>query len=263
MNIIKTTIAIASCVAITGCITSLDGTIIPASSATLEHEMMEGVYKAPNDVQMTFRVYIPNDAMPNSIPLIVYLHGAGQNGDDNKRQLDGGVGCLYSFTSCRDDYKSMIAVPQCPTGVYWRDDDMLEALKDFIIAMAENPVVDKDRIYITGFSMGGDASWKLALNYPDLMTTIVPVCGGPLASMEPDIPDVPAEMTSLNIWAFNNFDDGVVRPAYSKRIFGELWSESDSEHLNFTLNVSGGHNGEKVFKNRDVWIWMLSTRKHD
>lgn len=263
MNIIKTTIAIALCSAMTGCTTSFDGTIIPASSSTLEHEMMEGVYKAPNDVQMAFRAYVPNDAMPNSIPLIVYLHGAGQNGDDNKRQLDEGVGCLYSFTTGRDDYKSMIAVPQCPAGVYWRDDDVLEALRDFILAMAENPIVDKDRIYITGFSMGGDASWKLALNYPDLMTTIVPVCGGPLASMEPDIPDVPPEMSLLNIWAFNNFDDGVVRPAYSKRIFGELWSESDSDKLNFTLNVSGGHSAEKVYKNRDILIWMLSTRKND
>ena len=263
MNIIKTTIAIASCAMMTGCITSFDGTIVPASSSTLQNEMTEGVYTAQNGVKMAFRVYIPNDAYPSSLPLIVYLHGAGQNGTDNKSQLDDGVGCLYSFTVDRDDYKSMIAAPQCPAGVYWRDDDMLEALRDFILAMAENPYVDKSRIYITGFSMGGDASWKLALNYPDLMTTIVPVCGGPLESMEPDIPDVPPEMSSLNIWAFNNFDDGVVRPAYSKRIFGELWSESDSDKLNFTLNVSGGHNAEKVYKNRDILIWMLSTRKND
>lgn len=262
MNFIKTTIVIMLfSVLASGCITSFDGTIIPASSETLCNEMFESEYEAGNGVKMKLRTYVPNDAQANSLPLVVYLHGAGQNGDDNKKQLDDAVGCIYSFMKDRDDYKAVVVVPQCPIGVYWRNEKMLEALKDLIVFSATHPLVDKNRIYITGFSMGGDAAWKLALKWPELMTTIVPVCGGPMISMEPDLPKVPSNMANLNIWAFNNFDDGVVRPSYSKRIFGVLWNKNDSDRLNFTENISGGHSGENIYKNRDIWIWMMSTRK--
>ena len=248
---------LSSCI---GCV-SFDGSVIPATSMRLKEEFSPAVYEAPNGVSLATRTYYPSMDSPRKFPLIVYLHGAGQNGSDNEKQLDDGVGCLYSFTADRDDYKSVILAPQCPANVYWRDEDILEALKSLIEHYAEHPYIDEDRVLITGFSMGGDASWKLALAYPTLMTTIVPVCGGPLASMEPDIPDVPSEMVDLNIWAFNNFDDGVVRPAYSKRIFGQLWSISDGENLNFTERVSGGHNAKYVYQDRDVLIWMLSTRR--
>ena len=245
-----------------GCVTtSINNSVIPASSTVLKQKFSEVKYTASNDVNMMIRVYYPDISGPRTFPLIVYLHGAGQNGFDNEKQLDDSVGCLYSFTYDREDYKSVILIPQCPDGVYWRDEDMLEALKELIETFSDHPLIDKDRIYITGFSMGGDASWKLALNYPELMSTIIPVCGGPLTSMEPDIPNVPTGMENLNIWAFNNFDDGVVRPSYSKRIFGELWTISDGEHLNFTEYISGGHNPKQVYTNRDILIWMLSTKR--
>ena len=259
----KTLLTIVLCFTIAGCIAPADDKIVPTPSSKLEHEMAKGTYKASNGMQMAFRVYIPSHAALSSIPLVVYLHGAGQNGYDNRRQLDKNVGCLHSFIVDNDSYKSMIAIPQCPAGIYWRDGRMLEALRDFILALAKNPIVDKDRIYITGFSMGGDAAWKLALNYPDLMATIVPVCGGPLESMEPDIPNVPIEMASLNIWAFNNIDDTVVCPTYSKRIFSDLWRRNASNKLNFTINISGGHSAEKIYENKDILTWMMSTRKND
>lgn len=243
-----------------GC-TSFNNSIIPTSSIVLKEKLTASQYVASNGVNMGIRVYLPELTAPRQFPLILYLHGAGQNGNDNERQLDDGVGCLYSFTADREDYKAVILAPQCPEGVYWRNPEMLEALKSLIEDVTHNAYIDGNRVYVTGFSMGGDATWKLGLAYPDLITTIVPVCGGPLASMEPDIPVVPYLMIHLNIWAFNNFDDGVVRPNYSKRIFAKLWELDDGDHLNFTENVSGGHNGRDVYSNRDLLIWMLSTKK--
>ena len=243
-----------------GCITSFDGTIIPSSTSTLKTEFSPSTYKASNGVTLMVRTYYP-ELEARKFPLIVYLHGAGQNGSDNEQQLDDSVGCLYAFSHDRDDYKAVILVPQCPAGVYWRDEGPLEALIELIETTAQHELIDEDRIYITGFSMGGDASWKIALAKPNMPTTIIPVCGGPLVSMEPDIPDVPDEMTSLNIWAFNNFDDGVVRPTYSKRIMSKIWESDPKETHNFTEFVSGGHNPKQVYRNRDVLIWMMSTKR--
>ena len=256
----KLIFAILSASIVSGCL-SLDGTIIPSSSDTLKMEFESDEYTAPNGVTMKVRRYLPSMEMPRRFPLIVYLHGAGQNGTDNEKQLDDAVGCLYSFTYDREDYKSVIIVPQCPEGFYWRDETMLEALNSLIDYYARHDAIDEDRIYVTGFSMGGDASWKLALSYPSLMTTIIPVCGGPLASMEPDIPEVPDEMAALNIWAFNNLNDGEVRPNYSKRIFAKLWDISDGDNLNFTEYLEGGHSGKQVYSDRNLLIWMLSTKR--
>lgn len=259
-NIKNILLAIAVAVVVCGC-TTFNGSVIPTDAQTLKSKFIKGEFKASNGVVMQVRTYLPEMTTPRKFPLLVYLHGAGQNGDDNTSQLDDSVGCLYSFTFDREEYKAVIVVPQCPAGVYWRNEEMLEALKELVEYYVDNPAIDEDRIYITGFSMGGDASWKLALAYPDLMSTIVPVCGGPLASMEPDIPDVPDEMADLNIWAFNNFNDGVVRPNYSKRIFAKLWDLSDGDHLNFTEYLEGSHNAKQVYKDRNILIWMLSTKR--
>ena len=247
----------------TGCITTFNGSVIPSSSETLKSEFSQFTYSGIGaGAQMRCRMYIPDIPAYAKVPLIVYLHGAGQNGNNNENQLDNAVGCLYSFTRERDEYKSVILVPQCPIGVYWRDDEMMENLADLITSTVERvPVIDPNRVYITGFSMGGDATWKLGLAHPEMMTTLVPVCGGPLENMEPDIPDVPDQMADLNIWAFNNFDDKAVRPSYSKRIFARLWEISDSDKLNFTMNMTGGHDGSSVYSNKNLLIWLLNTKK--
>ena len=258
----KLLLAVALLAALLSGCTTFNGTVYPTSSAVLKTEFGQYAYEAQNGVTMQVRTFVPSIDAMKKIPLVVYLHGAGQNGSDNERQLDDAVGCLHSFSAERDDYKAAILVPQCPEGVYWRDPQMLEALVNLIEDFKEaSPFVDEDRIYVTGFSMGGDATWKLALEDPTLMSTAMPVCGGPLASMEPDIPDIPDEMADINIWAFNNFDDGVVRPNYAKRIFAVLWNLSDGDHLNFTENVDGGHNAKSVYTNHNVLIWLFNTRR--
>jgi len=245
-----------------GCVGfNFDGTVYPTSRDVLKSEFREFQYSATNGVKMMVREYIP-DIVQHKVPLIIYLHGAGQNGADNESQLDDSVGCIHSFMQGRDDYKSVILVPQCPAGVYWRDRSMLLSLKDLIEkVLRDSPFIDEDRVCITGFSMGGDASWKLGLEYPELMTTLVPVCGGPLANMEPDIPNVPESMAYLNVWAFNNYNDSVVRPNYSKRIFAKLWDITDGDNLNFTEYLEGGHSPNQVYQDRNVLIWIVNSKR--
>ena len=128
------------------------------------------------------------------VPVVVWLHGAGQRGVDNSQQLDTGAGCLMSIiTENSGDYDAVFIAPQCPAGVFWRDESMLQSLMNLVNHVVEHvPIADSGRICIAGFSMGGDAAWKLALSNPRQLAAILPVCGGPLASMEPDIPDVPS-----------------------------------------------------------------------
>jgi len=221
--------------------------------------MKKTTFIATNNVVMNYRYYCPNST--NKLPVVFYLHGAGQRGTDNSAQLDVGAGSLMAISMEKDEYNAIIIAPQCPNQYYWRDDNMLDALTEFINIMTLSPIVDTNRIYVTGYSMGGDASWKLALKCPNLLTTVMPICGGPLENMEPDRPIVKEETAKLNIWAFNNFDDMVVRPNYSKYMFSKIWSYNINDNLNFTENVEGGHDATAIYRNRKYMIWLLSTNK--
>ena len=160
-------------------------------------------------------------------------------------------------------YDSIVIAPQCPTNMYWRDEKALDALKDFIDYVIDTcPGADPWRIHMTGFSMGGDGTWKMALNNPETFASIVPVCGGPLASMEPDNPEIRYELCNVNIWAFNSFDDQLVGPAYAKKIMSQIWNwVPEDNSKNFTLFPHGGHSSEKAYSDRDVLIWMLSQSR--
>lgn len=241
-----------------GCSTT--NAIQPMSRSDMESQMRCKLFVASNGVQFVYREHCP-DVADIQIPIVFYLHGAGQRGIDNIAQLDVGVGSLMSLTEEKQEYQAVVVAPQCPAGVYWRDDKMLDALAEFISRLSDRPYVDKKRIVVTGYSMGGDATWKLAVRYPQVFRTAVPICGGPLQSMEPDRPEFDVEKTAqLNIWAFNNFDDTIVRPNFSKYMFSKIWGHKIDDRLNFTESIDGGHDASNVYKDRKYMIWMLSVR---
>jgi len=231
----------------------------PMSSSELRDMMQQARFTATNGVSFCYRAYYPD--VQYKVPVVFYLHGMGQRGTDNSAQLDSCVGSVMSVTTEKQEYSAAVIAPQCPGNMLWRDDVMLQALSEFIDSASTDKRIDRNRVYVTGFSMGGDATWKLAITYPGLLSTVMPVCGGPLESMEPDRPDIPPETADLNIWAFNNFDDFTVRPNFSKYVFSRLWSYKLSDSLNFTESVSGGHDPTDVYRNRKCLIWMLSTKR--
>ncbi len=65
----------------------------------------------------------------------------------------------------------------------------------------------------------------------------------------------------MKIWAFNNFDDTIVRPDYAKHVFAQLWSIDDGDNFNFTEGISGGHDASNVMNQRKLLIWFLSAQR--
>jgi len=110
-------------------------------------------------------------------PVVVYLHGRGSGGTDNEKNLQGAA-LKFAERDFYKDHPSFVIVPQCPddnTG--WRGaylDDIIGLIEEAL----ENLPVDKDRIYITGVSMGGYGTWSALAHSPKLFAAAVPVCGG-------------------------------------------------------------------------------------
>ena len=106
-------------------------------------------------------------------PLVIFLHGAGERGDD----LDLAVkhGYMKHVREEDKDYPFIFIAPQCPKDKYWGC--YTESLLAFIDYIYTVYPVDEDRVYLTGLSMGGTGTWMLAMADPDRFAAIAPICG--------------------------------------------------------------------------------------
>lgn len=144
---------------------------------------------------LNYRLLLPQAMKPNAkYPLVLFLHGAGERGSDNEKQLTHG-GQMWLNPVNREKYPAFVLAPQCPETGYWAytarpesfiPDKMpmekpispifstLKELLDFYLAM---PQVDKNRIYIVGLSMGAMGTYDMAIRYPEIFAAAIPICG--------------------------------------------------------------------------------------
>ena len=123
--------------------------------------------------EFPFVKYSPETQKEN-LPLIIQLHGAGERGcggDDLERVDTHGFSKLLK----NSEYDCIFVMPQCPADTFWAA--RVESIVRFVAQLAEKYKVDKDRIYLTGLSMGGTASWLWALGNPERFAAVAPICG--------------------------------------------------------------------------------------
>lgn len=167
--------------------------------------------------RIRYRLFVPhNIGRWEQCPLFVWLHGYGESGDDNRRNIKW-LGHVFRDMAHIEKYRFFLLAVQCPSKhrLWYRSesslsndesDDML-AIKHQIIQkiIADRPV-DKNRVFVTGVSHGGTACWVMASRYPDLFSAIVPT-----ASYPPDL--LSAErLVNFPIWAFHNLYDPMCPP---------------------------------------------------
>jgi len=180
-------------------------------------------------------------------PLMLFLHGAGERGDDLTLVEVHGPPKLIAKGR---DYPFIVVSPQCPTGIWWSL-DVLNALLDEIIA---SYAVDEDRVYVTGLSMGGFGTWGLAIERPERFAAIAPVCGGGDPWQADRLKGVPA-------WVFHGAKDGVVPPKKSEEMVEAL--KKVGGEVEFTLYPDAGHDSwTATYDNPKLYEWLLAhTRR--
>lgn len=187
------------------------------------------VYKSSGGNSLNYRIYMPENRDANKkYPLIVFFHGAGQRGTDNKDQLIYGVHDILAYSKDSND-PAIIIVPQSPknnqwVNVPWNGDShvmpekpalpmklTIDLMKDIML----NQSVDKNRIYVTGLSMGGFGTWDILQRMPHIFAAAMPVCGGGDANKAEIIKNVP-------IWAFHGDKDTIVKTKRSKDMIAAI-----------------------------------------
>jgi len=199
---------------------------------------------------LKYLIAVPDDYKKDgdAVPLILFLHGAGERGDDLKKvKLHGPP----KMVEKGHDFGAIVVSPQCPAGSWWTDEtDMLIALLDKI---EKEYNVDKDRIYVTGLSMGGYGTFALAARQPDRFAAAVPVCGGGMLFDA-------RRLSRLPMWVFHGEDDRVVPVEESRRMV-KYANERGGENAKLTLYPGVGHNSwDRTYGDEKMWEWLFEQK---
>ncbi len=180
-------------------------------------------------------------------PLMLFLHGAGESGDNLTKVKAHGP---PKIVESKKDFPFILVSPQSP-GRGWNA-DTLSALLDEV---KKSYRVDADRVYLTGLSMGGFGSWALAAAHPEVFAAIAPICGGGNPRDASRIKDLP-------IWVFHGAKDPTVALALSEQMVKAL-KEAGAGEVKFTVYPDAGHDSwTETYNNPELYEWMLKhTRK--
>lgn len=226
-----------------------------------------------NGFTLPYQVMYPdNYDATKQYPLLVMLHGAGERGDDNQKQLTHGKEFLTSnFLS---DYPAIVIAPQCPANNYWAnvvrhqiDDKMtltfgladqptqpMSTLVSLIQDWLSSGKVDVNRVYVGGLSMGGMGTLELIWRMPQTFAAAFPICGGG------DLSKLPTYSKHTAVWLFHGDDDSVVPVENSRQIYNKLKELGcDVEYTEY----KGVNHGSWVnaFQEKGLASWLFKHMK--
>lgn len=198
-------------------------------------------------IEMKYRLYLPRDYKRDEAatwPLVVFLHGAGERGNDPQRL---GVHGIPREADEGREFPFLVLAPQCPDSSVWimQQDQVME----LISRICRDYRVDPQRIYLTGISMGGFGTWEIAMAYPEVFAAIVPICGGGM-SWRAD------RLLSTPIWTFHGGKDDVVPIVYTEEMVRALRVLGNP--VQFTVYPEAGHDcWTEVYQREDIYEWLL------
>ncbi len=219
------------------------------------------------DGKLPYRLLKPlNYDSKQQYPLVLFLHGAGERGSDNERQLIHG-GKDFADEGFRKRHPAFIVAPQCPEEKKWVDVPWdseahkmpaepslpMKSVLKLLEALRKEFPIDAKRIYGVGLSMGGYGTWDILQRRPELLAAAVPICGG-------GDPDYAEGFKSTPVWVFHGGADPVVPVSRSRDMVKAL--EAAGGRPIYTEYEGVDHNSwTRTFDNRLVWDWMFAQHK--
>ena len=204
-------------------------------------------------ISYDYLIYLPEDYKPRGegFPLLLFLHGAGERGDNLDLVKTHGPPKLVD---AGHSLPFIVVSPQCPSGEIWDAEVLLR-----LITSIENQYrVDSDRIYVSGLSMGGFGTWSLIARAPERFAAAAPICGG--GNFIEFVLGTKAHkeaLKALPIWVFHGGADSVVRVSEAYRMVSLL--ERGAREIKLTVYPGVGHNSwTESYDNPALYEWFLS-----
>ena len=221
-------------------------------------------------VSYNYQIWIPSDYHPGKKwPAILFLHGAGERGFDNQKQIAVGMG--PALREQKVPVQALVIFPQCPAEGYWAGPERaiaMEALRDAQLHFS----IDPRRISLTGMSMGGTGTWILAAENPKRFSAIAPICawvsGPPPFRVVADQPqwltgaknrfaEVAKRIGRVPTWIFHGGKDDLIKPEESRQMIAHL-----GENAAYTEFPAANHNSwDPAYRETGVIAWLAKQRR--
>lgn len=230
------------------------------------------VFVFGNDT-LNYRILKPLDYDPNKqYPLHLVLHGSGERGNDNVSQLIHG-GKLFLKKENREEYKSWVIFPQCSKNDRWpsitsdqwdktfknktiKPNKSLGLVLKLMDRFIEKKQVDKQRIYLSGLSMGGMGTFEMLYRRPEMFAAATPICGNGITQL------AESYATKVPVWIFHGSDDKVVSPKHSLNMAKAIIEAGGSPKMTLYENVGHG-SWNNAFTEKYFLKWIHSKSKNN
>jgi predicted peptidase len=197
------------------------------------------------NITVNYLLYLPQDYGKDTSmlwPLMVFLHGSGEAGKDIQKVKMHGPPKLIEQGK---QYPFIVVSPQAPENEGWEPQVIVRLIR----GIQSKYKVDKERIYLTGLSMGGFGTWNIAAKYPSVFAAIAPVCGGG------DTAEV-MRLKHLPVWCFHGAKDNIVNPEQSYRMVRSL--KKFNPEVKLTIYPEAKHDSwTPTYNNDSLYSWML------
>jgi predicted peptidase len=256
----------------------------------LDKVLVKHRYVASNNLNMPYRLFLPpNYDEAKAYPLLVFLHGRGERGDDNTTKMFANVGLFSGEQSIvspngQAEFNSIVLVPQCSAkspdqewahwvgnspeqpfeglgkdGSYQQhkvpSDSGLAAL-ELIDATIKNYAIDRSRVYITGISMGGFGTWEFISRRPELFAAAVPMAGF-------SDPNTLAAIGDIPLWIFHGDADEYNPVEGSRTMYTRLKLNGVEVRYSEYEGANHSESFKLAWQNREILPWMFSKRKNE
>lgn len=227
-----------------------------------------------NDTLLYRIMYPENFSEDKEYPVVLFLHGAGERGNDNNTQLALGSS-LFTSSENRTKYPAIIVYPQCPKNDYWANltadrtvrpisftfqnggepNKSLKLTMQLLDELIAKPFTKKNQIYVMGVSMGGMGTYEILYRKPTTFAAAIPICGGG----DPETTKKYALNTEL--WIFHGGNDDVVSPHLSLNMVNSILLNGGKP--NFTLFGKDNHNSwDSTFAEPNLLPWLFTKIKN-
>ncbi|MCA9213289.1 MAG: dienelactone hydrolase family protein [Planctomycetales bacterium] len=179
------------------------------------------------------RLFVPDGAADSDpLPIILFMHGAGEQGNDNTQQIGRNIDELLALAK---DRRAYIYAPQSDSegqGIHnWNDITRTTAVKDTLDSILASENIDPTRIYLTGISMGGGGAWNMSDRYPGFFAAVAPMAG-----VQPDSGFDPAHILDSPTWAFHARDDELISHTISRTVTNGVLRVAGEPELTYPAN---------------------------
>lgn len=181
--------------------------------------------------------------------MLVFLHGSGERGNDLEKVKVHGPPKLIAQGR---PMPFVVLSPQCPSNTDWDSETLFALIKQVVSRYR----VDEKRVYLTGLSMGGAATWDLAMAYPDYFAAIAPICG----PVNRNYPAMATKLKDLPVWAFHGAMDDVVPVSGAAAMIKRL--QDLGKPARIVIYPDANHDSWTItYEDPELYKWLLEQAR--